>query len=129
MKRPNYKRVLKKALQKLHKKTKKSFRMVYKSYMKALWQLYKSFIKALWQFYKRFIKFLSKTFIKALQNPFYVCRFLKEHVDIFHVNLIGCFVNFQNVIGWIFSKLVISWLWKKYEHVLGKWKCSDEMFL
>ena len=34
--------------------------------------------------------------------------FLKEQVDNFNDTLIGCFVYFQNVIGLIFPKLVIS---------------------
>ena len=36
--------------------------------------------------------------------------FLKEHADIFNDTLIGCFVYFHNFIGWIFPKLVMSWL-------------------
>ena len=33
---------------------------------------------------------------------------LKEHVDIFNDTLIGCFVYFENVIGWVYYKLEIS---------------------
>ena len=50
--------------------------------------------------------------------------FLKEHADIFNDTLIGCFVYFHNFIGWIFPKLVMSWLQKKHENALGKCKCS-----
>ena len=46
----------------------------------------------------------------------------KQHVDIFNDTWIGCFVYFQNVMGWTFPNLVISQLWKKYENVLGKFK-------
>ena len=43
------------------------------------------------------------SFAKAI---LYVYMFLKEHVDIFNDTVIGCSVYFQNVTGWIFSKLV-----------------------
>ena len=55
--------------------------------------------------------------------------FLREHVDIFNDTLIGCFAYFQNVIGWKFFKVGLSWLWRKYENVWGKRKFSDQMFL
>ena len=34
--------------------------------------------------------------------------FLKEYVDIFNDTLIGYFVYFQNVVGWLFPKLMMS---------------------
>ena len=55
--------------------------------------------------------------------------FLRENADIFNDTLIGCFVYFQNVIGWNFLKDGLSWLWRKYENVWGKRKFSDQMFL
>ena len=54
-----------------------------------------------------------------------VYMFLKKHVDtLTTLWLVGCFVCFQNAIGWIFSKLVISQLLKKNENVLGECKYS-----
>ena len=99
---------------------------IYNIFIKALlWKLYGSFIKALKTlYYKSFIK---KLYIKGLQKLYkkvHVYMYLKGHDDIFKGSLIGYFVHFQNVIGWIFSKLVISQLRKKSEKVLGTCKCS-----
>ena len=45
--------------------------------------------------------------------------FLKEYVD---------FLT-QNKIELIFSKLVTSYMWNKYENVLEKFKCSCNLFV
>ena len=66
---------------------------------------------------------IYKSYIKVLWK----CCML--HVDIFSNTLIWCFVYFPNVTWWLFPKLVMLEQWKKYENVLGKCKCSDQMFL